>query len=303
MQLFLSHASSDKAVALILRNLIEQCSIRRATVWYSSDTSTSGGISPGTPWFDQVLKNIESSAAFLALITPNSQNNLWVQYEAGFGAASKLPIIPLVAGLSANDIKPPLSFFNAYNIVQPDQLKSVLLHLFEHHNIPHEETLFDAPVKDAARRISQKISNSTDEPQGIGLRNDEDILRHIDRRFLELIDRFSGTDQYRGSVFALSANVTRGGKILDRISIDVSEDATLGDVSHALYFRIEKHVQAYTYLKQWIVRDNTLGVHLVMREFLDHVRASAIVKPDHEYEIILLDRPYDLSASNAANFY
>jgi len=30
-----------------------------------------------------------------------------------------------------------------------------------------------------------------------------------------------------------------------------------------------------------------------MRDFLEHVAANAVIKPGHEYEIVLLSQPYD----------
>lgn len=65
------------------------------------------------------------------------------------------------------------------------------------------------------------------------------------------------------------------------------------DVANALYFMIEKYVQPYKYLEQWVVRDVSLGVNLIINDFLDHVKANAIIRPGHEYEVIILARPYD----------
>lgn len=66
-------------------------------------------------------------------------------------------------------------------------------------------------------------------------------------------------------------------------------------MANALYFKLENYVAPFKYLEQWVVRDRTLGVNLIMRDFLEHVKASAVLKPGHEYEVILLSEPYDPS--------
>src|SRR6185312_11028150 len=105
MQFFLSHAAEDVRIASVLKQLIERCSFNRASVWFSSDTSPTGGVTPGGPWFDQLVDRINTSAAFLALITPTSVANLWLHYEAGCAAIKKVPIVPIVAGVSVNDVR------------------------------------------------------------------------------------------------------------------------------------------------------------------------------------------------------
>jgi len=293
MQFFLSHAAEDARIAIVLRKLIEQCSLGQATVWFSSDTSTTGGVSPGSPWFDQLVSKIDTSVAFLALVTPTSASNLWLHYEAGCAATKKLPIVPVVAGLSVNDVRLPLSLFNAYNIAQPEALKTVLMRLFDAHGIRHEALMLETPIQHAVREITAALEAST-EVGGLDEGNDVNrLLRLIDKRFMDLFDQLSHRADVEQPVFSVSAIVTQRGSILKTISIDVTDRDTLSDLANALYFKIEDFVAPFSYLVSWVVRDRTLGVNLIMNEFLDHVSASAVIKPGHEYEVILLSRPYD----------
>jgi TIR domain len=292
-QLFLSHAAEDARIASVLRALIERCSLGLATVWFSSDTAPAGGVIPGSPWFDQLVSKIDTSAAFLALVTPTSVSNLWMHYEAGCAAIKKLPIVPVVAGLSVNDVRLPLSLYNAYNLAQPETLKTFLMRLFDAHEIPHHPEMLETPIQNAVREINAAlVSANAGNPADVV--NDTDrVLRLIDKRFMDLFDQLSNRAAVAQPVFTVSAVVTRDGKKLDAVSVDVSAQDTLGDLSNALYFKLEKYVRPFTYLVQWVVRDRTLGVNLIMRDFLDHVPANAVIKPGHEYEIVLLSRPYD----------
>lgn len=293
MQFFLSHAAEDSAIAAVLRRIVEQCSLRHATVWFSSDTSPTGGVAPGTPWFDQLVSKMDSSSAFLALVTPTSVENLWLHYEAGCAAAKGLPIIPLVAGLSVNDVRLPLSLYNAYNIAQPETLKSALTRLFVAHGISTDEQMLETPVQHAVREINGAIDELGSRPVDQEGNGTSKVLRLIDRRFMELFDQLSHRSSIAPPTFSVTAEVKRGNSVVDKISVDVSPDDMLGDVSNALYFKLEKHVAPFTYLVEWVVRDKTLGINLIMRDFLDEVPASAVIKPGHEYEVILLSEPYD----------
>ena len=292
-QFFLSHAAEDAPIAAVLRRLIERCSLGLATVWFSSDTAPTGGVAPGSPWFDQLVNKIDTSTAFLALITPTSAANLWLHYEAGCAAIKKLPIVPVVAGLSVNDVRMPLSLYNAYNLAQPETLKTFLMRLFDAHGIPHHPDMLETPIQNAVREINAALDAATAGSPQDNTNDTDRVLRLIDRRFMDLFDQLSNRELPRQPVFSVSARVTRDGNTLDVVSVDVSAQDSLGDLSNALYFKIEKFVQPFTYLVQWVVRDKTLGVNLIMREFLDHVPANAVIKPGHEYEIVLLNRPYD----------
>jgi hypothetical protein len=292
MQIFLSHAAEDARVAGSLKQLIERCSFNRMSVWFSSDVSPTGGVTPGGPWFDQLIDRINSSVAFLALITPSSATNLWLHYEAGCAAVRKLPILPLVAGVSVNEVRPPLSLYNAYNVAQPESLKTFVARLYEVNGVQHDDAMLETPIQQTVRDIAsalESVANAETENDG------DKVIRFIDKRFMDIIDLLPARAQAKMPTFNVQAKVTKNGKTLKRLSLDISDDETIQDVANALYFAIERFVEPYKYLEQWIVRDNTLGVNLIMRDFLDHVKANAVLRPGHEYEIILISQPYDPS--------
>jgi hypothetical protein len=294
MQLFLSHAAEDSQIASVLRELIERCSLGKATVWFSSDTSPTGGMTPGGPWFDQLVEKLNASTAFLALVTPSSSSNLWLHYEAGCAAMRRIPIVPLVAGRSVNDLRLPLALYNAHNVAQPSGLKTVLSRLYAANEIPCDAAMLETPIQRAVREITLILDSAPD--AGLGSESEaERMLQLIDKRFMDLIESLPATQpgRQRTPTFSVSAVVKKGGKILKKVSLDVSDDHTIQHVADALYFKIEQFVEPFKYLEQWIVRDATLGVNLVMRDFLSHVKANAVIRPGHAYEVILLSHPYD----------
>jgi hypothetical protein len=297
MHIFLSHAAEDARVASALKQMIERCSFGRATVWFSSDTSPMGGVVPGGPWFDQLVERVNACSEFLALLTSVSVTNPWLHYEAGCAAMRKIPIVPIVAGISVTDVRPPLCLYNVYNVAQPEGLKTLAMRLYQMHSIPHDEAMLETPVQHAVQEINSALQSNEDSTNLLKSDGTDKLLRLIDRRFIDLINllpvRADGDPQT--PTFSVSATVTKSGKRLARISVDVSDEDSLQNVANAIYFKIQNYVEAYKYLEQWVVRDHTLGVNLIMRDFLEHVKAKAIIQPGHEYEIIILSHPYDAS--------
>jgi len=225
-----------------------------------------------------------------------SARNPWLHYEAGCAATKKIPIIPIVAGLSVTGVGQPLNLYNVQNVAQPEGLKQFLMRFYQAHDIQHDAMMLEAPIQQTIREITAALDSLRKESE-LGDGDDiEKVMRLIDRRFMDLIEHLPNSKgSQRTPTFNVAAIVTSKGKVLDRVSLDVSDSDTLQDVANALYFKIEKYVEPYKYLEQWLVRDRTLGVNLIMRDFLAHVRADAVIKPGHEYEIILLSRPYDAS--------
>ena len=59
-----------------------------------------------------------------------------------------------------------------------------------------------------------------------------------------------------------------------------------------VFHRISGQVKAYSYLVEWIVRDITNGVNLVVREIQERIPASSIFEPGSQWEVMPLSKPY-----------
>jgi hypothetical protein len=298
MQVFLSHTAEDARIAHVLQTLIENCSLGRASVWFSSDTSPTGGVTPGGPWFDELVRRLTDSQAFIALLTPQSVNNLWLHYEAGCAAIKGIPILPLAAGISVNDAKQPMTLFNLQNVSTPSALKEFIMRLYRAHDIPYNEQMLETPVQLATREITGAINEQRAAAGVRDLDSDVDkIARLIDRRFIDLIDKLPNADgaPSRTPTFAVTFSVVKNGEEVDSFAIDISNDSTFKNVTDECYFNLDERVGPFRYLEQWVIRDLNLGVNLIVREVGAYMKANVIIRPGHQYEIVLLSRPYDPS--------
>src|SRR5689334_15402317 len=88
-KLFLSHDHRDKALAQVIARTLSRITLNQLEVWFSSDTSPSGGIPPGKMWFSEIKSQLDCSKALLALLTPNSLTRMgWLLFESGLAVAN-----------------------------------------------------------------------------------------------------------------------------------------------------------------------------------------------------------------------
>lgn len=158
-------------------------------------------------------------------MTPTSVSNLWLHYEAGCAATKGVAIVPIVAGISVNDVRPPLSLYNAYNVAQPEGLKAFLMRLYHQHGIQHDELMLEAPILNAVREITAAVGWLSEAGSSEQDGNDK-VLRLLDRRFMELFDRLPQNAAHsQAPTFNVSAVVTKKGKTLTRVTLDISDKA------------------------------------------------------------------------------
>lgn len=292
VQVFLSHAAEDAGIAHTIKKLVEQCSLGKATVWFSSDTSPSGGMVPGGPWFDQLFERLGGSNVFVALVTARSRNNLWMLYETGCAAVTKIAILPIVIGVAISDLPQPLSLYNAISASSPDGLKRTLMKLYQSNKIPFDEVMLETPVQTAARAIGEADMSLMAMPKDADDPLDK-ISRQIENRFVELLRRLPAAEKGKSISFSVELTVQRGKGVTERFLIEVDDGTSMQDFTDSCYFNLAHLVGAYKYLEEWVIRDLTWGVNLILRDFTEFLKAAAIIKPGHRYAIILLSKPYN----------
>lgn len=95
MEIFISHAHEDKALARAWSELLNCVSNGQVDPWYSSDDRADSGIAPGS-WREQIHQKLESADILLIIVTPGSNERPWLLWESGFAAGKSKIIIPIV---------------------------------------------------------------------------------------------------------------------------------------------------------------------------------------------------------------
>src|SRR5262245_43384428 len=113
MQVFLSHSQGDKALAVAVKDLLEDVFEDRVRVEFSTDTAAGRGVAPGEEWHPWIQERVKQAGVTIVILTARSRESAWVLWEAGavegYGAANHRTnmIIPLVFGLGEQDVPGP----------------------------------------------------------------------------------------------------------------------------------------------------------------------------------------------------
>jgi len=274
-------------------------------VWFSSDESAAGGIRPGNVWSDQIRAQLERSKAVLILLTPNGLNKPWLLFESGFGAAMpNCKIIPLCVGISSiNDVPFPLAMYECYQLTGYASLKNFASKLLSLYEINFDEEM----AKPVLEKAISEFTNSLATTQGGETRRNEislidlsaDIKQHVDRRFMELVERQSVSNQpgKNESEEATLASYSvplhidfTGHQSTQYLEIDST--TTVFDVLNNVYFMLRERVKPFTYLQSWILEETNSEVKLVVYEVSQMIPAKFILTPGSEWKAVQLAEPY-----------
>ncbi len=114
MQIFISHISEEKSLALVLKEWLESTFLGQCKVFVSSDPED---IPAGTKWLDKINGAMDDSKLLIILYSPQSKLRPWINFEAGCGWIKNIPIMPIChSGLKVSEIGAPISSFQGLEI-------------------------------------------------------------------------------------------------------------------------------------------------------------------------------------------
>lgn len=113
-QIFISHASEDRTLALHLKRLFDGTlpsgtGPSRVHVFCTSDIRAIEG---GKAWFDQIMRALRKARVCITVLTPASIHRRWVMFESGgtftlsWGREARLRMLPTIAGGLRGDSLP-----------------------------------------------------------------------------------------------------------------------------------------------------------------------------------------------------
>jgi hypothetical protein len=105
--IFISHITEENSVALLLKDFLKKALGENLPIFVSSDYES---ISGGDVWFTTIVAGIKTSAVVLVLLSPQSLERRWINFEAGVGVGAGSTVIPVVIhGLQRSEVGHPLS--------------------------------------------------------------------------------------------------------------------------------------------------------------------------------------------------
>lgn len=128
---FISHIDGERSIALKIQSLLRTVFGDDFPVFVSSDKRSIGG---GTNWFAEIVSALRSVRVVLVLLSPDSVDARWINFEAGVGVGSlglgptaEGRVIPIVSrGLGKGEVGLPIGQLQVRNLHDAQDLKELL---------------------------------------------------------------------------------------------------------------------------------------------------------------------------------
>jgi hypothetical protein len=121
---FISHITEERATALLLKDLLQRTFSRDLPIFVSSDYESIGG---GDVWFTTIVRGLKTSSVLIVLLSPDSLDRRWINFEAGVGAGAEATVIPVVVhGLERGDVGHPLSSLQIRSLESLEEVHALM---------------------------------------------------------------------------------------------------------------------------------------------------------------------------------
>jgi TIR domain len=136
---FISYISEEEAVAEYVKDRLAHA--------FGSDFDlfvSSLDLRPGN-WLDQLREQLAQASLIFPLLSDASKYRPWISFEAGcVFIARDVDLIPVLhRGMTRNDLVAPFSFFQSYDLTQPNSVRSLIASLSERTARPPPEIDFN----------------------------------------------------------------------------------------------------------------------------------------------------------------
>ena len=121
IDVFISHISEEKNVALVLKEWIDSTFLGHYNVFVSNDDDC---INIGDKWLEQISNAIDESKVLIAICSAASMPRPWINFEIGCAYSKKIPIMPIChSGMTKSTLPSPISEFQGINLDSEESLE------------------------------------------------------------------------------------------------------------------------------------------------------------------------------------
>jgi hypothetical protein len=121
---FVSHITREADLAAVLKAALDAAFLGALEVFVSSDASSIRG---GARWLDRITAALTRCKVEIILLSAASLDRPWINFESGAGWVRGIPVIPVFhSGLTARDLRPPLSMLQGLRLTDPEALETML---------------------------------------------------------------------------------------------------------------------------------------------------------------------------------
>ena len=128
--LFISHISEETEVAGRLKGFLKKTFGEDCEVFVSSDYTSIPG---GDIWFKKIVDALRSCRVVLVLLSKESLDAIWINFEAGVGLGAGAQVMPLVMkNLSKGEVGSPLSHLQVRALHDAEDVRGMIKDIQSH---------------------------------------------------------------------------------------------------------------------------------------------------------------------------
>lgn len=296
--LLVIHAHKDADAAAVLAQGIRRVSLGQLDPWFSSDTSSAGGLRPGEIWTQRLLAQLSTARIGIALITKNSASLPWLYFEAGHIAARESGlVIPVMLGVEGmGNLPGPLAMYQGFQLTDSISVGLFFSKLLSEFNIPFDDEMATVVIKKMLQKLATsapilKTGETTpSDPHA-------DLKAHFDRRmttFTHALIDMLGSNSTTRTAYDVKIEI-RFPDLESETFVRIEPDTIARLVLDNVFYALAGRVLPFTYLQNWILREVETGLKLVIGETAYFALASTLFPPKVVWRAEALDAPYDVT--------
>jgi hypothetical protein len=196
---FLSHSSRDQSHIQSLKLALDAKTGAAVEFFLSTDGQS---IPLGRNWVHRIQQALDDAKLMFVFMSPSAIRSQWVFFEAGYGYARGMRVIPIgVLGFDLAQLQPPLSLLQGFNIKNADGLNNIIavvngafdFKFAETFTASDYHTLFGTPHETAKHyeHDMQEVSVWIPGDPDALLRAAKDYVSHEGQAFTERRDEFA----------------------------------------------------------------------------------------------------------------
>ncbi|PZP12206.1 MAG: hypothetical protein DI602_09985 [Aliarcobacter butzleri] len=184
--IFISHITEEKEVAIIIKSLIEEIFPNRTEIFVSSDGVS---IAAGTKWLDEINKALHKADLLITLCSEMSIKRPWINFELGSAWIKDIRIIPVCyLGLTKNQLPQPIAMLQGMDLVDDNSLKYMFEGIAKHLGLTLGKRIDYKSMMEEVNKSFEKLEckKSSNKTENIDKsKNDSDFLSEIEINILK----------------------------------------------------------------------------------------------------------------------
>lgn len=219
--IFISHISEEKEVALVLKEWIESTFTGQFDVFVSNDDDC---INIGDKWLDKISKALDSSKILIAICSEASMPRPWINFEIGCAYQKKIYIMPVChTGITKGTLPSPISEFQGIDLDSKEQLERFFKSIAKHLEVSKMPRISYQEMLDEINKALGKVVVKE--------------IPKIEDAEIELSNKFNSLEEIEINILKAILEIENNSKIRRISIVDISSEIKINETKASYYVK------------------------------------------------------------------